>query len=148
MTRILALLGTMLAMLAVTLVAAPAAHAASTNCAFYGTGISSGVRNGQFCATVGGSGTNVDRITGNFGASWPGRDQVCNPSIKMDVYDKWGNWITWRQGDQTPGCFWGTWNAVKPINVYWSFPQAAGGYVKVTLQHYGGDRASTHHRLG
>lgn len=125
-----------------------AASATSTKCAFYGTGVKGVIKNGQFCATVHGSGTRIDRVTGNFGSTLPGLDSVCNPSIKIDVYNRYGQWVTWRQGTQRSGCSWGTWNWVNTLNVNASFPSASGGYVRVTLQSYGRSVVSTVHGLG
>lgn len=124
------------------------AGATSTKCAFYGDGIKGLVRNGQFCATVVGSGTRVDRVTANFGTTIPGRNKVCNPSIKIDVYNKYGKWVTWRQGAQKSGCAWGTWNSVRTLTVNANFPSAKGGFVRVSLQHYGSTVTYTDHRLG
>lgn len=127
--------------------AAPAA-ADSTKCAFYGTGIKGLVRNGSFCGTITGTGTTVNRVLGNFGTTIPGRDVVCNPSIKIDVYDRWGNWLTWRQGAQKLGCFYGTYNSVPTMGVYQSFPAAKYGSIRVTLQSSGMPVAETWHGVG
>lgn len=128
-------------------VTATPAAASSYKCAAYGVGIKYGVRNGSFCDTVHGSGTYVETVTGTFGAKIFGLDQVCNPSMKMDVYDRWGNWITWRQGAQRSGCFPGAVNTLPTISVWWDFPQARCGYVKVTLQSYGNYVAENRHGL-
>ncbi|MFP5318596.1 MAG: hypothetical protein ACLGI2_09905 [Acidimicrobiia bacterium] len=139
---------TTIATLATIVVGMEPASASSTKCAFYGRGIQGAVRNGQFCSTVHGSGTSISTVTSSFGQSWPVGDHICNPSIKMDVYDRWGKWITWRQGPQKTGCFWGTWESTRAIPVSWSFPQAANGSVRVTLQRSGATVAENWHRLG
>ena len=134
--------------LSVLFAGAEPASASSTKCSFYGHGLSWGVQNGQFCSNVNGSGTYISTVTASFGQSWPIGDQVCNPSIKIDVYDRWGNWITWRQGPQKTGCYWGTWESTHRISVWWSFPRAAYGRVRVTLQQYGWPVAENWHGLG
>lgn len=126
--------------------AGPAA-ASSTKCASYGTGIRYGVRNGSFCSTVNGYDTYVETVTGNFGTTITGLDQICNPSMKMDVYDRWGNWVAWRQGGQLSGCYPWAVNYLPTISVWWNFSQARCGFVKVTLQSYGGYVAENHHGL-
>lgn len=137
------LLGAILALLVVVGVGvgtASSASANSTTCAWYGMGIKYGVRNGSFCGTINGSGTYIWSISGNFGTTIPGPDMMCNPSMKMDVYDRYGRWITWRQGPQKGGCYVGTFNWLPSIPVQWDFPQADGGSVRVALQSYGQDK--------
>jgi len=119
------------------MVTAIPASASATICTGYGITIHLGVRNGAFCADVNGSGTNINYVGGNFGTTIPGIDRVCNPSIKLDVFDRWDHWVASRQGSQRSGCSWGSYNFVNNIPVYWNFPQANGGKLYVTLQSSG-----------
>jgi hypothetical protein len=141
------------AMLAVVALAVSAfgtvepASATSFKCAQYGHGIRYGLQNGLFCDQVNGTGTNIDTITGSFGQKIFGLDTVCNPSMKMDVYDRYGRWITWRQGPQRGGCFPWSSDWVPSIGVWRGFPQAAGGSVRVTLQSYGQPVAANWHGI-
>ncbi len=64
-----------------------------------------------------------------------------------DLADRYGNWIAWRQGAQQTGCYWGTWNSVPTISVYWDFPAARYGYARVTLQSYGQPVAQNVHGI-
>ncbi|MFI7284126.1 hypothetical protein ACIBOV_28090 [Micromonospora chersina] len=142
--RITAGFAMILLALGITTVVNPApASASATSCVFYGAMLNTGVHNGQFCGSVNGSGTYINYVTGSFGATIPGVDVVCNPSIKLDVFDRYDRWIASRQGSQKWGCFYGTWNSVNSISVYWGFPQADGGRLYVTLQSSGSRVATT-----
>lgn len=119
------------------LVGAGTASASATSCAFYGDGIKGMVRNGQFCGSIAGYSTRIDSVKGNFGTTIPGRNVVCNPSMKIDVYTRWSQWVSWRQGAQRGGCYWGTWNSAPSFGVNWDFPAAHGGYALISLQDSG-----------
>jgi hypothetical protein len=135
--RAFAVAAALLAAVSFCLLFAGPAAASSTKCAWYGTGIKYGVRNGSFCSTVNGSGTYVQTVTGNFGTTIAGLDATCNPSIKVDFYNRSGGWIGWRQGGQRGGCFPWAFNSVPTIGVWADFPAARGGSARVSLQSYG-----------
>lgn len=142
---ILLLAACLLSMAVGTFSVASPASASSTKCSFYGTGISGLVRNGQFCSTVNGSRSWVSSVSGNFGTTIPSLDKVCNPSIKIDVYDRFGRWTTWRQGSQKIGCSWGTWNSVNTLNANLNAP--CNGYILVSLQSYGSTVSTNRHDI-
>jgi hypothetical protein len=131
------LLGLVLALISLGAWHVDQAAASSTKCAFYGTGIKYGVRNGSFCDTVNGTGTYVQTVTGSFGTTIVGLDTICYPSMKIDFYDASGRWIAWRQGPQRAGCYPWAFNSVPTIGVWANFPAARGGSARVTLQSYG-----------
>src|SRR5262245_39053788 len=110
-------LSAVVGVVAVDVIDAEPASATSTKCAYYGMGLKWGVRNGQFCDTVHGSRAYISQVSGNFGTTLWGPDGICRPSMKIDIYDRWGNWKAWRQGPQRSGCFYGTFNVVPTINV-------------------------------
>ncbi len=125
------------------------AEASASGCTYYGSGLRGPIRNGQYCSGVNGSGTYINFVpTGSFGASVPFVNNLCNPSQRLAVYDRWGRLVATRQGGQLTGCSWGTWNSVPGIGVYWSFPAAAYGFVLVTLQDSGRDVATVKFGLG
>lgn len=35
--------------------------------------------------------TGIQTVTGTFGQKLVGLNTVCNPSMKIDIYDRWGN---------------------------------------------------------
>jgi hypothetical protein len=137
----------LLAVLAFSLLLAGTAAASSTKCAWYGTGIKYGIRNGSFCSTVNGSGTYVQTVTGNFGTTIAGLDAICHPSIKVDFYNRSGGWIGWRQGGQRGGCVPWAFNSVPTIGVWADFSAARGGSARVTLQSYGRSIAENWHGI-
>lgn len=112
----------------------PSASASATGCTWYGHGIKWGVSNGSFCGGISGSGTYVNYINGNFGETIWGLDVLCRASMKVDFYDNWGRWYTWRQGAQMPGCYGGTFYWLPSIPIY-SYMRA--GFARITLQSYG-----------
>lgn len=124
----------LLTTLASLLILAGPASAGSTSCVMYGDGIKYGVRNGQFCSTVHGSGTWVSSVTGSFGTTIPYRNQICAPSMKVDFYDNYGNWKGWRQGPRAGGCYPHTWNTPPAIPVNTWVP---AGRARITLQEGG-----------
>lgn len=111
----------------------PAAEASATSCSFFGTGLRGVIRNGQFCGSVNGWGTYINSVSGSFGSSIPIRDGVCNPSLRLQVFDRWGTLITTRYGRQAIGCSWGSWNYPPSFSVQWDFPQARYGRAEVAL---------------
>ncbi|MBL8159240.1 hypothetical protein JNJ66_02170 [Candidatus Saccharibacteria bacterium] len=130
----------------------PLAHASSTVCATYGNkitipGTDIKAPNGQFCSTVDGNGTYIYSVWGTFGTFVPVLNQVCSPSMKIEIYDKDGTYITSRQGPTGSGCGRLAVNTVPPVRVYWDFPAAKGGFARVMLQGYGKTVATTEHHL-
>lgn len=125
---------------------APAASATATACAGFGHGIRYGVTNGGFCTTFNGSGTWVSDITGNYWFTVPGWDQVCNPQLKVDFYNRYGQYIgvTRYGGISQWGCInYGNWGwGVPSISVYLNLPSTAYGYARVSLLSYGSPVAS------
>src|SRR5262245_24097472 len=93
-----ALVGAGLAGAVVTGAVLPAspASAGATQCAGYGVGVKGPIRNGTFCVALDGSGTYIRSVKGgNFGTVIPGVDRVCNPSMKIDIYNRYGQWLAW-----------------------------------------------------
>lgn len=41
---------------------------------------------------------------------------------EIDAYDRYGRWITWRQGPGRTGCYPWSYNTVPSISVYWDIP--------------------------
>lgn len=120
---------------------APTASATSSSCAMWGHGIRWGVQNGQFCTTLNGSGTWVSDITGNYSFVVPGIDQVCNPQMKVDFFNAYGQYIgvTRYGGISQWGCInWGNWGWGLPsIPVYLNMPSTAYGYARISLLSWG-----------